>query len=242
MKNKRRFMIIAGVLVVLSASILILTFAIPGKEQLPVFNNFFNNKNISMPIPLTPAVNVIFSPDMYLQMGYDNLQEGKYEDAIVAYQKAAEVMPGNEDVFYNLGVSYLKAGKVTNAVKAYQKAAKIKDSDSEIRYNLGVSYSQLRLWRKAIKEYKRATELNPFYVNAFYNMGIAYGRLSEWNNAITAFKKLIKINHTDIDARYNLALIGLIINDKNLVAKQCKALKHLSPGLASKIVEIQSKA
>lgn len=62
-------------------------------------------------------------------------QQGKYGEAIVAYEQVSEEIT-NSRVFYNLGNSYFKRGMLGKAILNFRKAHFLSPRDDDIAYNL----------------------------------------------------------------------------------------------------------
>lgn len=207
------------VLIICATAILILAIAMPGRT--PLFQFFRPN------VPI----------DVRLQKSYILLQNSKFEDAIKQYRKALEESPENADIYYNLGVAFYELGNMDDAIEMFSRAGGLRNMDSGIHYNLGVSYGEIGMWKKAIREYKKVIEIDDSHYNAYYNLGIAYGKMDKWGKAKDIYKKLSQRQPEDMDVHYNLALLGIILNDKKLVAKEYKILGKFAPELAKKIAE-----
>ena len=60
---------------------------------------------------------------------------GKYEEAIVYFDKALEINPDNVEALNNTGVALAKLGKYKEAIECYDKALKLAPGDSDILKN-----------------------------------------------------------------------------------------------------------
>jgi tetratricopeptide (TPR) repeat protein len=140
------------------------------------------------------------------------------------------------------GNEYVKNGKYDEAIFYYTEALKTTADVALMHYNLGVVYGKKGMWDKAIAEYETVLELLPGDADTYYNLGIAYGNAGKWNLAYKMFKKLVQLQPKDSDAHYNLALIGVILNNKEVIAAEYKILEKIAPDLALKIEDMLNKA
>jgi tetratricopeptide (TPR) repeat protein len=77
------------------------------------------------------------SPGALFYQGNTLYQDGKYEQAINAYQKILDMGWESGNLYYNIGNSYLKEGKPGMAVLSYEKAMAFIPNDSDLRSNYG---------------------------------------------------------------------------------------------------------
>ncbi len=68
--------------------------------------------------------------------GNDYYEKGKYDSAIVAYEKICKNGIRNADVYYNLANSYFRNDNIGMAILNYEKAKLLKPDDEDINANL----------------------------------------------------------------------------------------------------------
>lgn len=69
-------------------------------------------------------------------------EEGRYNEAIEAYQRSASNAP-SVAVFFNLGNAYFKAGRVGDAIVEYRRAQQLAPRDPDVRANLQFSRARV---------------------------------------------------------------------------------------------------
>lgn len=65
--------------------------------------------------------------------------EGKFDQAIEAYQKISNSGYESAELYYNIGNSYYKTHKIAKAVLYYEKALQLSPNDEDIRFNLDLA-------------------------------------------------------------------------------------------------------
>jgi Flp pilus assembly protein TadD len=76
-------------------------------------------------------------------LGANQLYEnGRYTEAVQAYQQLVDQSFRGSSLYYNLGNAYYKQGDLGRAIVAYLRAEKLAPRDSEIRVNLDVARGQ----------------------------------------------------------------------------------------------------
>jgi tetratricopeptide (TPR) repeat protein len=145
--------------------------------------------------------------------------EGRYEEAIMAYNKAIELNPDTH-IWYNIGNAALFLGKYDTAIEAYNNAIEIDPSFSDALNNKGEALRLQGNYIEAINAYDRAIELDPLNSYIWSNSGLALYYLGKYDNAIEAFNESLRLHpqfaliwdHKDkaitIDPRLANALIG----------------------------------
>ena len=177
------------------------------------------------------AANAGNAHGMY-DVAYILSDQGKFQDAVVWYEKAASL--GYGDAFWNLGALYEKLGKTKVALSWYEKGAKNNnvgslnalgyyfgekkgDYQKAISYyqksadlgslmgisNLGFAYEKINDKVNAKKWYIKASDLGS--VDASVNVGYLYEQSADWTNARKYYKRAA--DKKDPLGMYNLALV-----------------------------------
>ncbi|HEX6307838.1 MAG TPA: VWA domain-containing protein [Longimicrobiales bacterium] len=121
-----------------------------------------------------------------LEKGNRLYREGKYEEAVAAYQRVIESGDATPQVHYNLATALLALGRMQDADRHFQSA--LQGVDPELRrrtfYNMGNRFLQSgraeadpqqqgELLDAAIEAYKRSLRIDPADVDAKWNLELA---------------------------------------------------------------------
>jgi tetratricopeptide (TPR) repeat protein len=71
-------------------------------------------------------------------------EQGKYSDAIAAYEKIERSVGASSALFFNLGNARLKAGQTGRAITAYRMAKRLAPRDADVRANLQFARNQVQ--------------------------------------------------------------------------------------------------
>ena len=109
----------------------------------------------------------------YITQGNKLFRSGQFDKAEVAYRKAIEKNPRNQQAHYNLGNSLMAQKKDSAAVQSFQKSTELETS--KIRkamafHNMGVVCQQHKMYGEAIEAYKNSLRLNPKDDATRYNL------------------------------------------------------------------------
>jgi tetratricopeptide (TPR) repeat protein len=97
-----------------------------------------------------------------IALGNDRMDAGRYADAIVAYQKALELDPGNVDVRVDMGTCYRELGQPERAMQEYRKGIEINPRHPNAHRNSGVVLANdLKRPAEAVAEFIKYLEILP---------------------------------------------------------------------------------
>lgn len=108
------------------------------------------------------------SVDKYMQEGFVNFQQQKYDEAIANYEKAVKLQPRAAAAYNMIGMAYrFKYNQLgvpefrQKEMAAFQKAVEIDPKNWVTMINLATDYSADGQPAKAAPLFKKALELNP---------------------------------------------------------------------------------
>jgi tetratricopeptide (TPR) repeat protein len=104
------------------------------------------------------------NPTVWNEKGNIHFQNGAYEEAIVAYNKAIELDRSFGWPYSNLALTYLTLGKYAEAILLYQRSTSLLETNMEkaaVWNSLGNIYRHLNDYDNALQAYQKADELDP---------------------------------------------------------------------------------
>ena len=107
--------------------------------------------NLAYPTPEIAAFN----------LGNALYRLGSYEDAIEAYTRSLDILPGNFDGQFGLGLSYARLGRLQEAGKAYAEAIRMQPGAVRPHYELGMTLFKLGRKDDAATQFLKVVELDP---------------------------------------------------------------------------------
>ena len=118
---------------------------------------------------ITVEINPNYSYMTWYGKGNILTYEGKYEEALVCYDKAIEINSNHDMTWYGKGVSLAYLGRHEEALVCYDKAIEINSNNYMVWYGKGVSLAWLGRNDEALVYYKQAKEINPNLDILWYN-------------------------------------------------------------------------
>jgi tetratricopeptide (TPR) repeat protein len=111
--------------------------------------------------------------------GLTAYDEGRYDDALQAFETAQKQLPGSAALEYDRGNALYRLQRLDEAREAYQRAAEMAPGELGERdlYNLGNALAELGRTQEAISVYRRALLLEPGDEAARHNLEVLLRRL-----------------------------------------------------------------
>ena len=133
--------------------------------------------------------------------------DGRLDEAVIAYQELLQSDPDNFKAYNNLGTVYEEKHDYETAAASYRRALEINPEAAPVHYNLGHALQKQGQYEAAIDAYQAALALRPDHPDTHYNIGHAYHDLGELDAAETAYRKAIEGNPELYRAHSNLGTL-----------------------------------
>ena len=164
-------------------------------------------------------------------VGQDLMLAGKWQDAIVSYQRAIELDPNLGRAYSGMAVIYNNTGKRQQAEKYYSIAlAHIDRMTDREKYRTRSGYYLLtRNQAKAIEELNTLVSQFPADSSGHANLALAYFYARNMNKAQEEQKLALAITPHSQLQHVNFAMYALYAGDFETAAKESKALLAENP-------------
>lgn len=166
-------------------------------------------------------------PEVWNKKGNIHFENGDYEKAIGAYNKAIELDRAFGWPYSNLALTYLTLGKLAEALLLYQKSASLLKTNTEqaAAWNsLGNIYRHLNDYTNASNAYQKADELDPqnagkhergdlalsgpnsHNAQVWLELGNLFFKSASYDEAVEAYAHAVEMDATSGWAHSNLAM------------------------------------
>ncbi len=137
---------------------------------------------------------LFFTVDDYLKQGDALFFEGRYEDAIISYDKVIKKQPDCYLAWASRGWALRRLGRYEEALKSYQKAISIKPKDDLGWYGKANALRELQRYDEAIVAYDKSLKFNPDFEWAWYRKARCYLVKGDIDKAVENLEKAIELN------------------------------------------------
>lgn len=129
--------------------------------------------------------------DVGFQAALYRMQNGKYDEAIKAFEAYAEDETYGAGAQYNIAVCKMNSGDIAGAAEAFTACEKKGGTYDGLYYNRGYCYLLNKEWAKGAEDFTRSIETESFKEDARYNLGICHMEQGEYEAAVAAFDELV---------------------------------------------------
>ena len=141
--------------------------------------------------------------------------KGKYEIAIIEYQKALAINPQLKDAHSGLGIIYTWKKDLEQAIKHFKLAIKLDTKDPLSHARLGMAFLKKNDLLNAFEHLNYAAKLDTALHEAFFGLGMIAARRDSFPKAIFYFEKASELNPGSIEPLINLGVATYRAGDLN---------------------------
>jgi tetratricopeptide (TPR) repeat protein len=149
------------------------------------------------------------SAGTFFSQGLTYYDQGRWQAAIRAFERAARAEPGYELAYFALGITYSRLEFWEKALASFAKAIALSPDHAESYLGLGVTYTVLGRNNDALEVCKKAVQIKPEYAQAHYALALIYLKLGDRDSAVKEWGVLKKLDPILADE-----VMGLIDNDE----------------------------
>ncbi|HSF89709.1 MAG TPA: tetratricopeptide repeat protein [Saprospiraceae bacterium] len=145
----------------------------------------------------------------YNNRGDALVDEQRYDEALLDFDKAIELQPKYAMAHYNRGNLYQKQKKYELALADFNNAVRYERDFDKAYNNRGTLYKETNRLDEAIVDYDRAISLNPDYHMAYNNRGSVYILQKQYQRAIEDLDQAIALKPDFAEAFGNRGIAKL---------------------------------
>jgi tetratricopeptide (TPR) repeat protein len=162
-------------------------------------------------------------------LGAIRRRQGKLDDAILLYRRAAGAAPGSADAQMKLGTLFAALNHPEEAVACYRTALAIRPNHIDAHNNLGNALLALGRAEDALAHYRQALTIREDHAEAHNNLANALWTLNRRQEAVTHLRRAIASNPTFVQAHCNLGLVLAQLNRHEEAIAQFRQTLAIKP-------------
>ena len=135
----------------------------------------------------------------FFSQGLSCYDQGRWHEAIEAFEKAALAEPDYSLAYFGLGITYSRLELWEKALASYAKAVALSPHHAEAYLGLGVAYTVLGRNNDALEVCRKAVQIKPQYAQAHYALALIYLKLGDQASALEAWGVLRKLDQSLAD-------------------------------------------
>ncbi|MBH67111.1 MAG: hypothetical protein CMM58_02040 [Rhodospirillaceae bacterium] len=140
-------------------------------------------------------------------LGAVNYALGKYENALINYNKVIKLEPNFTEAHYNIGIILDVLGRYEESIESYNQTVNLKPGHVEAHHNLGAALENLGKYKEARTSYERAIQLKPDYADTYFNLGNVLFDLEQYNEAAENYRNNIVLQPYSLNSYTRLGQI-----------------------------------
>ena len=129
------------------------------------------------------------------------------KDALLAMQKAAEILADDAEAHSNLGIALKGQDRLAEAEDSYRRALELKPDFAVVHGNLGNTLLAQGRLAEAEASLRRALELKPDHAETHYNLGVTLLELGQYAEAEACYRRALELKSDYAEAHNYLGSI-----------------------------------
>jgi tetratricopeptide (TPR) repeat protein len=174
------------------------------------------------------------SPKMEFALGAAYEQLKRTKDAIAAYQRAADMEPGDVRTLAALAQALLGDNQLDEALKQYQQLAETDPEDIGALIHIGEIQRRQGKYEDALTTIRKARKKDPSSLEAGYNEGLLLDVLGRYDEAAQTYEKMV-----DLTSHANGAYTAEEKNNRGIFLERLGAVYHEENKTAEAIAAYQ---
>lgn len=146
----------------------------------------------------------------YMRQGSVLMQQGRFQQALEAFEEADRIAPGNATNKNMIGLCHLNLGSFDRALASFDEALRLIPGFTDARNNRGATYLAMGQLHLAEVDFVAvlADSTYPHRKQVYYNLGMTYIQRGQIGAAEENFRKAIVLPNPVFDAYLQLASLA----------------------------------
>jgi tetratricopeptide (TPR) repeat protein len=170
-------------------------------------------------IEAVPVADRTAKMEFALGAAYDQLKQNK--DAIAAYQRAADMEPGDAHTMTALAQALLNDNQLDEALKQFKDIAEADPEDTNALIHISEIQRRQQKYEDALVTIRKARKKDPDSLEAGYNEGLLLDVLGRYDEAAQVYEKMV-----DLTSHANGAYTTEEKNNRGIFLERLGAIYH----------------
>jgi tetratricopeptide (TPR) repeat protein len=188
-------------------------------------------EEMKMDIIVAKEASIVEAKDKFV-LGVQFYQQGKFDEAIEAFNDVLKEKPDFAEGYYNLGMAYLRKGDVDLAQEKMEKTIELKPDFIEGYFGLGQVYIEKKEEQKAAEIFQKAIDIKPDDAKIFVNLGALYFSLNKDDLALDNLLKAKELDPQLPNTYYQLGLLYFSKEELKRAVENFEKFVELAPQAA----------
>jgi tetratricopeptide (TPR) repeat protein len=141
--------------------------------------------------------------EVYYKRGLAKAEFGKYQDAIIDFNKAIELFPAYSDAYFRRALCKTHLEEYKEAIPDFSHVIKLHPQDKVGYFNRGLTKGLAKDYKGAVTDFSKSIEIDSVYEDAYFHRAEALGSIGKLNEAIKDLTFVIELNPHSKLAFYN---------------------------------------
>ncbi len=155
-------------------------------------------------------------------IGDQLFEEGKFEEAISAYDHYLALQPTHVKSIYNRGRAYEELALYDEALKDFEQVLDLDKKNANAFLSIGIHHYRQERYDIAAYNFEKAIELNDSQTEGRYLWGKALHQLGKFRQALEQYNFTISLNKEYGDAYFHRGLLYVTMKNRR---KACTDLR-----------------
>ena len=177
-------------------------------------------------IPGVPAEAT--APEL-MQAGASELQDKHFANALLLFQRVAELHPQEPNLWLDMGTAQLELGKYDDAIASFRKHLEANPKDESVNTLLGVAFYDEKNYSQAEAAFQKQIEVKPLDQNAYTYLGVVYLDEKQFDKARSELEKAAVLSPDSVAVQIRLGEAYLELRNKDAAIAAFEKAATLSP-------------
>ena len=168
-------------------------------------------------------------PLVYMYLGRISEINRNFKDAVVYYEKSADINSNDKEIWLRLGMCYLYSDVLDKAIIAFEQADKLTPMNTDVYTGWGMVYMKQKKYSLAKDKFNTAAQISKYNFTAILLSAVMEMRLGEYSIAEEKLGFLVKVapNEGSLYEYSHLKLLQGKYDESELYANQTLQLNKL---------------